>query len=203
LISSLQQTRRKRATNPAIDDVLSITQTLYDQFTANMNELNTSIAQVDKMIVEIRAKISASAATACDSINPILNVNSFVTKKVCLITNSYNRNDAENFCKMFGMNGLYAVTSALDYAQLTVFLNLRLTVLLVTFNNYQLYIDGVQAGNTTWYNYNPTATLLATTAIPSTGSGGFLKIQGSNGPVFSTISALSSGNSWFVCEFEP
>jgi hypothetical protein len=72
-----------------------------------------------------------------------------------------------------------------------------------TITGPSLHINGQQAANGSWFNYNPNATPLYSGAIPTMGSGGYLNIQGFGATTgWATIAYNTNFNTWFVCEFD-
>lgn len=136
--------------------------------------------------------------TVCNNIYNV--VSSGVTvKKICEVTRSYDYPTSSAYCRNNSMQ-LYAIRNAVEFIALKTFMETSYGA--TASSNTHTGLNGQQAANGTWFNFNPTSSLLYSGAIPTGGTGTFLNIQGNGAAGWGTIGRPASFASWFVCEFD-
>lgn len=138
----------------------------------------------------------------CNGIANITDSNGQLSKRACFMCVNVNSSTRVDICRSYNMQGLYAISTLEHYNQLNTFLSDRMMAILGFIGNTKVHVDGIQAANGTWFNYNPNPTLVYSGAIPQSGSGEFLGMNGTSSGFVPTSFSSSTQPYWVVCEYD-
>lgn len=201
--------RRKRSTNPAINDVLNATSGAKNQFTICMNLLNDSIAKVDLMIQNLLTPTTTTLSTStsgfgttltettttpkpfCWSKSDVKDSLGQYIKTICMVPLAQIYSGAVTVCQSRLMN-LYAITSQVEMTAVYSFM------WKVANLNGAFIINGQWDGSN-WIVSNPDPKNIYSGAVPASGTGNCLvAVKLSSGTT--TAQADCNVGRWFICE---
>lgn len=188
--------RRKRSTNPAIDEVLNASNSVKNQFTTCMNLLNDSISKVDLMIQNLLEPTTTPTTTPitnpfCASTKDAKDSNGQYIKTMCKARFAVNYASALTTCQAQLMN-LYAITSQDEMTALYTYIAEDSQI------NEGFFINGKFDG-TNWIINNPDTKILFTGAIPTALTGDCLMVvKWSAGAT--TARDQCNTQRWIICE---